>query len=270
MSQISGGVLREEKGRPLLRSLTVLTAVLGGVAIVLFSGVAPFESYNISAPSMVPTLMTRDHILVDRHAFGWFENHVPPRGEIIVFRNPENPEEKYLKRVVGLPGDRIATKGDVLYINDWPVPRCRAGRASARSGNGPHPGEVFVEFLGDFSYLVFHDQSLGPLSDSSIGPFVVSPGELFVMGDNRENSFDSRSWFSRGGGRGGGLPLDLLLGRASVVWMTAREGARSELHFIKLDAPHCRSMLSPETCEGMKRCLSERPSRDATNPPPPR
>ena len=130
---------------------TVLLAGLLALVIRLFV----VEPFRVDGPSMEPTLFTGERLLVDKVSY---RLHLPRRGDIVVFRNPRNAREDYIKRVVALPGDKVEMRLGKLYINDQPVPE-------------PY---------------VFRD------GISTYGPEVIPPGYCFVLGDNRANSRDSR------------------------------------------------------------------------------
>ncbi len=191
---------------------------------------------------------------------------MPSRGDAIVFRFPERTNQDFIQRVIGLPGDRISVKGGAVYINDWKVPSCSAGKVRMLGVGGSHEGELFTEFLSDHAYIVFHDSTYGPLADTERGPYDVAPGEVFMLGDNRENSYDSRLWFE---GRGGGVPLANIKGRASIIWMSfAPNGiAWSRVGMSLLDPPPCPEQFSQPTCQALARCLTHRPPASATHPP---
>jgi signal peptidase I len=156
--------------------------------------------------SMLPTIDVGTRIDVKKL------DEVPARGRVIVFRAPEAPDREFVKRVVGLPGDTISISGQEIVLNGTPIPRCRLGAWRYGDAGGKfHTGELWLEALGGTKWLVFHEAAAkaGPT-----GPWKVAPGEVFVLGDNRENSHDSRVWF---GGKGGGLPLRLIVGGATTV-----------------------------------------------------
>ncbi len=165
------------------------------------------EPYVIPSGSMIPTLLIHDHIFVNKLAYGvhlpfsrhWLLNwKTPQRSEIIVFRYPSNPEVFYVKRVVGLAGDKIAVHEGELLVNGEAVPQKKFQEAGF---------EYYEEAQHTVRYL---QHSL-----SNFAEITVPEGSLFVMGDNRDQSSDSRSW--------GAVPLDHVIGRASFIWLSCRE-----------------------------------------------
>jgi signal peptidase I len=156
--------------------------------------------------SMIPTIAVGARVAVNA-----LEGE-PVRGRVIVFRAPERPDREYVKRIVGIPGDTISSSGPEIRLNGAPIPRCRVGAFSyAEADGGSRAGEVWLEALDGASWLVFHSTAEGSIPS---GPWTVAPGEVFVLGDSRENSHDSRFWF---GGKGGGLPLRFIVGTAVGV-----------------------------------------------------
>lgn len=153
---------------------TVLLAGLLALAIRLFV----VEPFRVDGPSMEPTLFTGERLLVDKISYRF---HLPRRGDVVVFRNPGNPREDYIKRVVAVPGDRVEMRLGRLYVNDQPAP------------------EPYVLRDGISTY----------------GPELIPPGYIFVLGDNRANSRDSRFF--------GPVPISLVRGRAWLIfWPPAR------------------------------------------------
>jgi signal peptidase I len=190
-----------------------------GYFAIVFLGCAT-EKFK-AGDSMLPSIALGATITIERRA--------PARGDVVVFRAPERPSARYVKRVVGLAGDTIAMNGDTLVVNGKPAARCDVGAwAYVDASGAAHHGERWLEALdGSAPFLVFEESGK---ASSAAGPWTVAPGEVFVMGDNRDNSHDSRVWFD---GRGGGLPLDL------VVGVMPRDTIR-----LPDDAARCRSQLT--------------------------
>lgn len=243
-----------------------------GLALALRSFVV--EAFKIPSGSMIPTLRVGDHIFIDKLRYGPLLPfgkgrafpHVPPgRGDVVVFGFPERPEEDFIKRVIGHPGDSIEVFDGHPHINGWELPHCRAGSFTYSENDevwGHHEGELFVEFLGENSYLTLIDRAALGSADHQ-GPFRVKPGEFFVMGDNRNNSHDSRLWF---GGQGGGVPFDLLKGHALFVWFSASNRGFDASRIGTVVTGHPRvEQASVELQAGIERCLSEKPAN--TTPP---
>jgi signal peptidase I len=232
------------------------------------------EAFKIPSGAMIPTLLVGDHIFVSKSAYGAaipftharLGTHPPKRGEVVVFAFPEHPEQDFVKRVVAVPGDTLSAKGGHPYLNGWRVPSCRVGRWSYAEFDSPagsrHEGDIFVEFLGDESYLTFYDEASGFLGEDQ-GPWAVKDGEFWVMGDNRNNSHDSRMWYQ---GRGGGVPFDHARGRALSVWMSMGEDgvvwSRQGLTIHKPTLPDSAASLKG----ALDACLAQRPAQ--TVPPP--
>ncbi|WP_028117697.1 signal peptidase I [Ferrimonas senticii] len=208
------------------------------LAAVLIFRSFMFEPFQIPSGSMMPTLLVGDFILVEKYAYGikdpvWrstlIETGKPERGDVAVFKYPQDERIDYIKRVVGLPGDRIVYRNKQLYIQ----PKCETGMnpcpelkalnvAGVNQGeyrSGTIPLERYREVLGE----VTHDLLINPArgeptayyfqqQGNRIGEWIVPEGHYFMMGDNRDNSTDSRFW--------GFVSEDQLVGRASVIWMS--------------------------------------------------
>jgi signal peptidase I len=189
------------------------------------------EPFRIPSGSMMPTLLVGDFILVNKFAFGLrlpvlnskvIEIDEPQRGDVVVFRYPKDPSVDYIKRVVGLPGDRIGYFNKVVYINGEAAGQVPAGvYIGTGSGVSMSGASRNREQLGE----VQHDILVMPRTPGLEGEFVVREGEYFVMGDNRDNSNDSRFW--------GTVPEANLVGKAFRIWMNW-DGANGGLEFDRI------------------------------------
>lgn len=190
------------------------------VAIALLLRAFVVEAFQIPSGSMIPTLEVGDHIFVAKFSYGLsipftdqkiFEYSSPKRGDVIVFKFPQDHSTDYIKRVVGLPGDRLELRQNELFINDRPMPREHGGiYRYSEGGHGlaeEHESDLWFETLDDKRHEDIQELNRPP---ASFGPITVPEGNVFVMGDNRDNSSDSRVW--------GPVKHDLIKGRALIVW----------------------------------------------------
>lgn len=169
--------------------------------------------------------------------------------------------------MVALPGDTLVVEDGHPVVNGWRVPSCRVGMLELDDGETSVRGECHIEFLGERSYLTFYEEER---FSGREGPYQVAPGEVWVLGDNRHNSADSRTWFE---GRGGGVPLENIKGRASLVWLSyASNGgvAWDRLFLDVMGPPRPPKDASPELHAAVKKCLAERPPIAQTTPTRPR
>lgn len=167
------------------------------------------EAFKVPSSSMTPTLLLGDSFFVDKRA------HQLVPGEVIVFASPEQPTADFVKRVVARGNDVVSVDGDGLpTVNGVPARRCALGRAPASAG-GP-PFDYFLETLGGRSYLVVLDPAAS--TATSFARFAVPGDAVFVLGDNRHNSYDSRLW---NGGEGGAVPLSLVKGPGFGIWFSS-------------------------------------------------
>lgn len=174
------------------------------------------EPFRIPSGSMMPTLLDGDFILVGKYSYGLrlpvvhtelVELGAPERGDVAVFRYPDDVSKDFIKRVVGLPGDRITYRDKALYINGEPVDYRRVGPYEGPHSDTLEEPVVYRErFGGDGHDILLTDRA--PMHE---GRYRVPPGHYFVMGDNRDHSDDSRRW--------GFVSEADLVGRALVIWM---------------------------------------------------
>ena len=185
------------------------------VVLVIRSFIA--EPFRIPSGSMLPTLHVGDFILVNKFAYGVrlpvlntkiLDVGEPQRGEVVVFRYPKNPEVDYIKRVVGLPGDKVGYFNKTIYINGKAVVQEAKEKNVSLLGLVPNDSELHIETLGEHTHQLLIDPSRRLIE----GEMVVPVGEYFVMGDNRDNSNDSRFW--------GTVPEANLVGKAFFIWMS--------------------------------------------------
>lgn len=187
------------------------------ILIVLLLRSFLVEPFRIPSGSMMPTLLVGDFILVNKYDYGIrlpvlnskiLDLGDPQRGDVVVFRFPKDPGVDYIKRVVGVPGDHVVYKNKTLVINGRQVAQVPAGvYIGTGSGLSSSGAELRREVLGD----VTHDILVEPHVHGVEADVIVPEGHYFVMGDNRDNSNDSRYW--------GFVPDENLVGKAFMIWM---------------------------------------------------
>lgn len=255
-----------------------LESILLAVAVALTLRAFVVEAFKIPSGSMIPTLQVGDHIFVNKFSYGpaipytharLWTNMPPHRGDVMVFAYPEHPDQDFIKRVIAIPGDKLEVRGGHPVLNGWEVPHCEVGvySYSEEGSLAPHhEGDLFVEFLEDEAYLTLYDR-MGGFPDIQ-GPYTCGANEAWVMGDNRNNSHDSRMWF---GGQGGGVPFGNIRGRALFVWLSVADGG---IDWTRMGAPVMGRPRLPAAMKalepGLEKCLRERPPLDKTRPPPPK
>jgi len=200
-----------------------LESLLVTILLVLFGTTFVVQAFKIPSESMQPTLLVGDHLLVNKFIFegsgAWYEKLLPyravRRGDIIVFRFPYDNHEDYVKRVIGLPGDRIRIIDQQLFIDEAPFPEPYAyhdlSAYDPLSENFP-PSRGRVAFMGlrsEWAAQIEHYTRDGEL--------LVPPGHYFVMGDNRNDSSDSRAW--------GFVDREAIIGRPIFVYWSVRASA---------------------------------------------
>jgi len=200
-------------------------------AVLTVAKIAIAEPYYVPSGSMEPTLLIGDELLATKYAYGYSSASLPPsivlpatrrilgalpeRGDIVVFRWPGDRSQSWVKRVIGLPGDRIALRAGQLWINGKPVPLRRDGTGQLEMENGSViAAPRYIETLpGERAHTILKLTNDGPYDN--VAEVAVPPDHVFVMGDNRDNSADSRVPLERGGV--GMLPVHDLVGRVNTL-----------------------------------------------------
>jgi len=197
------------------RTALIIVAVTLGlcIGVPMLLRVLVVEAFKIPAPSGAPNLVIGDHLFVTKY-FYWFNE--PARGELIVFKYPKDETKDFIKRIVAIGGDTVAVDdNNRLVINGKPVPRRKVPGPCSFTMEDPHlPGELtsrpciaIEERLGRQRYTTILDPREPP---GTMEATKVPAGHVFVLGDNRDNSHDSRYW--------GFVPVGNIKGRASIIW----------------------------------------------------
>jgi len=188
----------EKKGRWITELIVI-------VIIVLLIRTFVAQAYNIPSGSMKPTLLVGDFILVNKLVYRFSE---PQRGDIVVFKYPIDPNIDFIKRIVALPGEEVEVRNNQVFINGKPLPLIEVGRGEENGVRKVIYEEVLPE--GIKHKVQFYEDF--PFSKRDFGPVVVPPNHYFVMGDNRDNSEDSRYW--------GFVPRENIVGKAFVIYFS--------------------------------------------------
>lgn len=187
-----------------------------------------FQPYNIPSGSMEDTLLVGDFLFVEKFSYGYSRYSLPwgrflpsfgrvwegqpERGDVAVFALPSDPSTDFIKRIIGLPGDRVQMLGGVLFINDRPVPKVRvADFVEDRNGFEHHVARYRETLPNGKSYYVLDQDPDGPNDDTPV--YTVPPGHYFMLGDNRDDSDDSR-------GIVGYVPFENLIGKAEFKFFS--------------------------------------------------
>jgi len=210
----------------------IKTIVIAGALALGFRSLL-FEPFNIPSGSMIPTLLVGDYLFVSKYSYGYsrysfpfgmapFDGRIfetpPERGDVAVFRQPQNESVAFIKRIVGLPGDRVQVVNGVLHINDVAVNRDRKGFATASDGYNVIRFAVYQETLPNGKSYLIQERSDDNLLDNT-NVFLVPEGHYFMMGDNRDNSRDSRTTSV------GLVPAENLIGRAERLFFSHNSSA---------------------------------------------
>ena len=211
---------------------TIKTLLVAGIIAISFRSVVA-EPFNIPSGSMIPTLLVGDYLFVSKYSYGYsrysfpfgiapingrvFED-TPQRGDVAVFRLPSNPSVDYIKRVIGLPGDVVQVKQGILHLNNTPVNRRLIGTVQPSSLQST-ADTVYRETLPDGREHMIQEVNDIQLFDNTQA-FTIPEGHYFMMGDNRDNSRDSRS------SSVGVVPIENFIGKAQFIFFSVDQSAR--------------------------------------------
>ncbi|MBM9616933.1 signal peptidase I [Desulfobulbus rhabdoformis] len=209
---------REEmRAGPFNRSWVYILIILAGLttswAFPLNIKSNLVQAFRIPSSAMTPSVLIDDYLFADK---ALYKKRLPRYGEIVVFIYPEDRQKYFIKRVIGLPGDRIEVRGDEVIVNGHPLAHVLKTQATFNGAKGPIKGAVVEETLADRTYSILLTKS--KQSNKHMGPFIVPANHCFVLGDNRNNSLDSRHF--------GPVPLVDVLARADFIYLPAGKWSR--------------------------------------------
>ena len=218
--------------------LEIIRTVVYAVLIAVVIRTVAYEPFSIPSESMLPTLLVGDYLFVSKYTYGYSRHSLPfspkvysgrilespaERGDVVVFKLPRDNSTDYIKRIVGLPGDRIQVEGGLLYINGEQVKRERVEDFIGTDRRGsPYRVPRYRETLPN-GVEHFTLDLIGNSDTDNTDEFVVPPDHYFMMGDNRDNSIDSRVPVRRGGV--GFVPAENLVGRAEILFFSKEDRA---------------------------------------------
>lgn len=238
----SGGQLPLEASDAVLKEpqwVETAKSVFPVLALITIFRSFIYEPFQIPSGSMMPTLLVGDFILVEKFSYDvrdpvWrsslYSNNKPQRGDVAVFKYPEQPTVDYIKRVVGLPGDRVIYRNKQLFIEKACVENSTADcgklemvpltlKNEGEFYQEMYPQRRYTEQLGDVAHDILqtpakreHMEFFFKQNGTAIDEFVVPQGHYFVLGDNRDNSRDGRFW--------GFVPEENMVGKAVFIWMS--------------------------------------------------
>ncbi|MSO69750.1 MAG: signal peptidase I [Alphaproteobacteria bacterium] len=227
MSNTTISTKKKRRGGTLWETFkTILYAIIAAMVVRTVA----YEPFNIPSGSMIPTLLVGDYLFVSKFSYGYTHyslpwsprlfsgrilHSVPERGDVAVFKLPTDNETDYIKRIIGLPGDRIQMLNSMLYINGEPVPREQIEDYVYTDAQGSEQRiPRFIETLPNGKSFTTLDRASDGLLDNT-PVFVVPEGHYFAMGDNRDSSLDSRTR------QVGYIPEENLIGRADSIFFSS-------------------------------------------------
>ena len=238
MSENVQSVQTPEKSGAVHEMVEIVKTIVYALLIALVLRVIFFQPFTIPSASMEPNLYEGDYVIVSKYSYGYSKHSIPfsppvfegrimgkaaKRGDVVVFKLPSDGHTDYVKRVIGLPGDRIQMQDGLLYINGQQVKRDARGAIREESAFGAQRDVMrYRETLpGGRSYMTDDYGTDGDLDDTPV--YVVPEGHYFMMGDNRDNSSDSRVAPEMQGV--GYVPAENLVGKAEIILLSWHPGA---------------------------------------------
>jgi signal peptidase I len=199
-----------------------LKTIGSAILLAMFIRIVLFEAFEIEGPSMEPTLLNGDRVVVSKFSYGLFLPFMneavltwgqPNAGDVVIVRSPRDNVD-IVKRVVGLPGDTIELRDGIIYRNREPVPSASQGACRDKPDSGPFGCEWVEEKLADHTYRI--SRNLDSIRTTR-GPLTVEPGRIYVLGDHRDRSNDSRAL--------GTIPISRVKGQVLSIYWSSEGGA---------------------------------------------
>ncbi len=212
-----------------------IKTIVYALLIALVVRTVAFQPFNIPSGSMIPTLLVGDYLFVSKYSYGYsryslpfglgfFPGRIfgsePERGDVAVFRHPPHNDEDYIKRIIGLPGDRIQMQGGTLFINGKAVPRDRIADDATKDtyGRVQRVPQYLETLPNGVQYVIRESRNDSGMTDTT-REYVVPAGHYFAMGDNRDESLDSRGRNAEGA-QGFFVPYENLIGPAQIIFFS--------------------------------------------------